>query len=73
MKDSSQDDTMWEARITSLSHMLEVYPAAMSFFISLFFAFFIFWEVRGERKNKFSIFVFSVIVFFSFINGVKNI
>ena len=73
MKDSSQDDTMWEARVTSLSHMLEVYPASMSFLLSLFFALFIFWEVRSKRKNKFSIFVFSVIVLFSFINGVKNI
>jgi hypothetical protein len=73
VEDLSQDETIWEARTSSFSQMLNAYPVSISLLISFVFTLFIFWEVRSKRKSKFRIIAYSAIALFSIINGVKNI
>jgi hypothetical protein len=73
VENSSGAESLWEARSISLDYMLHTYPASMSAFIFILFAFFLRSELRSKKKSVLRIMVFSLATLFSLFGFIKYV
>ena len=73
VENSSNTETMWEARTVSLDYMLNTYPASMSAFSFILFALFLRSELRKVKKSFLRITIFGIMVLFSIFGFIKYV